>query len=122
MNEERPPADQSDEAEAPSAEPPTDASGPTAEAIAAESEKFRATLASIGDAVIATDVEGRITGMNPVAESLAHVSAAEALRARENKWRDLRSAALTILLLPLAALGGLTAGSIRLAGDFVEQD
>lgn len=50
------------------------------------------------------------------------VSAAEALRARENKWRDLRSAALTILLLPLAALGGLTAGSIRLAGDFVEHE
>ena len=49
------------------------------EAIAAEAEKFRTTLASIGDAVVATDVEGRITGMNPMAESLAHVSAAEAI-------------------------------------------
>ena len=49
------------------------------QAISAEAEKFRTTLASIGDAVIATDVEGRITGMNPMAESLARVTAAESL-------------------------------------------
>jgi PAS domain S-box-containing protein len=35
-----------------------------------EREQFRVTLASIGDAVIATDVEGRVTLMNHVAEAL----------------------------------------------------
>lgn len=34
------------------------------------SEWLRTTLASIGDAVITTDVKGRITNMNPVAEAL----------------------------------------------------
>src|SRR6266545_3804786 len=33
-------------------------------------EQLRITLASIGDAVIATDMQGRITLMNPVAEAL----------------------------------------------------
>jgi K+-sensing histidine kinase KdpD len=33
-------------------------------------EKFRVTLASIGDAVIATDSRGRVTFMNRVSESL----------------------------------------------------
>ena len=38
--------------------------------LAAQQQWFRVTLASIGDAVIATDVEGRIAFMNPVAEHL----------------------------------------------------
>jgi PAS domain S-box-containing protein len=38
--------------------------------IAEQGERLRTTLASIGDAVITTDTEGRITGMNAVAESL----------------------------------------------------
>ena len=38
--------------------------------IAEQAERLRITLASIGDAVIATDAEGRITMMNAVAESL----------------------------------------------------
>jgi PAS domain-containing protein len=33
-------------------------------------EHLRITLASIGDAVIATDDTGRVTTMNPVAETL----------------------------------------------------
>jgi PAS domain S-box-containing protein len=42
-------------------------------------ERFQTTLASIGDAVIATDREGRITTMNPVAESLTGWTQADAL-------------------------------------------
>jgi PAS domain S-box-containing protein len=41
-----------------------------AAALAAQQEWFRVTLASIGDAVIATDVRGRVVFMNPVAEHL----------------------------------------------------
>lgn len=38
--------------------------------LATEKESFRVTLKSIGDAVITTDIEGRITMLNPVAERL----------------------------------------------------
>jgi len=44
-----------------------------------QSEWLRVTLASIGDAVISTDAEGRVTFMNAVAESLTAWSQAEAL-------------------------------------------
>jgi PAS domain S-box-containing protein len=43
-----------------------------------QSEQFRVTLASIGDAVITTDAEGRITYVNPVAETLLGYSLAQA--------------------------------------------
>jgi PAS domain S-box-containing protein len=39
---------------------------------------FTTTLRSIGDAVIATDAEGRVTFMNPVAEALTHWTEGEA--------------------------------------------
>ncbi len=41
-----------------------------AEVLAEQRERLRTTLASIGDAVISTDTDGRITNMNAVAESL----------------------------------------------------
>ncbi|MEO8017043.1 MAG: PAS domain S-box protein [Pseudomonadota bacterium] len=40
------------------------------EALILQREWFKVTLASIGDAVITTDVEGRVTFLNPVAEKL----------------------------------------------------
>ena len=40
------------------------------EALQKSEESLRATLDSIGDGVIATDVDGRVTAMNPVAERL----------------------------------------------------
>ena len=49
------------------------------EDLAVNKENLRITLNSIGDAVIATDVNGRITQMNPAAEALTGVTAHEAL-------------------------------------------
>ncbi|MBK7398111.1 MAG: PAS domain-containing protein [Myxococcales bacterium] len=48
------------------------------EALEAEKELLGVTLRSIGDAVIATDVEGRITLMNAAAEELTQERASEA--------------------------------------------
>ena len=49
-----------------------------AAALAAQREWFRVTLASIGDAIIASDSEGRITYMNGVAETLTGWTSADA--------------------------------------------
>ena len=46
--------------------------------IAEQRERLRVTLGSIGDAVIATDTEGRVTYLNPVAERLTGWPSAEA--------------------------------------------
>jgi PAS domain S-box-containing protein len=49
------------------------------EALAEQREWFERTLQSIGDAVIATDVNGRVVFMNPIAEQLTGWSLSEAL-------------------------------------------
>ncbi len=48
------------------------------EALRESEQRYATTLASIGDAVIATDVEGRVTFMNAVAEELTGWSLTEA--------------------------------------------
>jgi PAS domain S-box-containing protein len=48
-------------------------------ALEAESERFRTTLQSIGDAVISVDTDGRVLQMNPVAEALTGWPETEAL-------------------------------------------
>jgi PAS domain S-box-containing protein len=49
-----------------------------AEALATQREWFRVTLQSIGDGIVASDPEGRVTFMNPVAERLTGWSSDEA--------------------------------------------
>ena len=49
------------------------------EALQKQSEWLRITLSSIGDAVISTDAEGRVTFLNGVAETLTGWSQAEAV-------------------------------------------
>jgi PAS domain S-box-containing protein len=51
----------------------------TQERLRQSEERFRVTLASVGDAVIATDKEGRVTFMNSVAEKLTGWNEQEAL-------------------------------------------
>jgi PAS domain S-box-containing protein len=45
------------------------------EVLQAERERFRTTLTSIGDAVVVTDAQGRVTLLNPVAEALTEWNA-----------------------------------------------
>src|SRR5688500_12414383 len=49
------------------------------ETLRKHSDWLRVTLSSIGDAVVTADVEGRVTFLNPVAESLTGWAQAEAL-------------------------------------------
>ncbi len=49
------------------------------EALRQQSEWLRITLASIGDAVITTDADGRVTSMNAVAQALTGWSQTDAL-------------------------------------------
>lgn len=49
------------------------------EELAHQREWFRVTLASIGDAVITTDVAGRVTFLNPIAEAMTGWTSADAM-------------------------------------------
>src|SRR5262245_66139055 len=58
---------------------PKEQSGPSGHSSTFSQSWWRITLASIGDAVIATDVEGKVVFLNSVAESLTGWTAAEAV-------------------------------------------
>ena len=60
--------------------------------VAAEKEWLRVTLDSIGDAVIATDLDGKISFMNPIAERMTGWLAKEALHRPIEKVMQLRDA------------------------------
>ena len=60
--------------------------------VAAEKEWLRVTLASIGDAVIATDLDGKINFMNPIAERMTGWIAKDALHRPIEEVMQLRDA------------------------------
>jgi PAS domain S-box-containing protein len=65
-----------------------DSSRARAAELARSKERWATTLASIGDAVMATDAEGKITFVNPVAESLLEMSAEECVgRSQEEVFK-----------------------------------
>ena len=98
------------------------------EALRTQSEWLRVTLASIGDAVISTDAEGRITFMNGVAEALTGWSQTEALgRAlpevfhivNERTRQPVENPAL--LALRVGAIVGLANHTVLVARDGTER-
>ena len=81
------------------------------EALARQSELLRITLASIGDAVISTDAEGRVTFLNGVAETLTGWTHADALgRPLPDVFRIINEA--TRLPVESPALRALREGTI----------
>ncbi|WP_332878701.1 two-component system response regulator [Massilia sp. S19_KUP03_FR1] len=70
-----------------------------------EREKFRITLTSIGDAVIATDCQGVVTFINPVAEIMTGYCASEALGAPVE----------TVMPLCIGASGQASVNPVRVA-------
>jgi len=74
-----------------------------AEALFEQRERAQVTLNSIGDAVISTDVDGRVTFLNPVAERLTGWSAGEAGgRALEDVFRIVDAADRAVVPNPMA--------------------
>ena len=97
-------------------------------ALAAEKERLAVTLASIGDAVMATDPTGRITLVNAVAEMLTGWPAAEAVgRSIDEVFRIVEEgtrrpiAGLGALLRQGDAPVGLPSGAVLIARDGQER-
>ena len=82
----------------------------------AHREWLRITLASIADAVITTDSEGRVTSLNPVAERLTGWGAPEAVgRPLEEVFRTVEEATNRATDLPVAKV--VQGGEVVLSGD-----
>jgi PAS domain S-box-containing protein len=91
-------------------------------------EWFRTALASIGDAVIATDTAGRVTFLNPVAETLTGWSTADAAGrpltevfriVNESTRKAVENPALRVLRA--GAVVGLVNHTVLLARDGIER-
>lgn len=90
----------------------------TAEALREERERYRVTLGSIGDGVIATDIEGRVTFLNHLAEQLAGWDIAAARGAPlEDVFRIVHEA--TRNRVPNPALRALQDGVVGLANQIL---
>lgn len=97
------------------------------DALRKQSEWLQVTLSSIGDAVISTDIDGRVTFMNRVAESLTGWSQAEALgrslsevfhALNEQNRQPVENPALRAL--STGTIGGLANPTILIARDGTE--
>lgn len=98
------------------------------EALRLSEERFRVTLASIGDAVISTDTAGRVTFMNPIAETLTGWPAAEAAgRCLEDCFHIISEATRAPVQNPIAkviatgAMVGLANHTLLIARDGSER-
>lgn len=98
------------------------------EQLARNEENLRVTLHSIGDAVLATDIDGRVTMMNPVAEALTGWSEAQA-RGRlvgevfniiNEETRDIVECPVTIVLRE-GVIVGLANHTVLIARDGTER-
>jgi PAS domain S-box-containing protein len=92
-------------------------------------EKLAVTLNSIGDAVIATDVEARVTHLNPIAEELCGWTQAEALGRPVDEIfnivnKDTRNPATIPIMATLAngTIQGLANHTVLIARDGSECD
>ena len=99
-----------------------------AEALREERERYRVTLSSIGDAVVATDTEGRVTFLNPVAESLTGWTTPEAASrpltdvfniVNESTWRKVENPALKALVS--GTIVGLANHTVLISRDGTER-
>jgi PAS domain S-box-containing protein len=98
------------------------------EALRAQSEWLRVTLSSIGDGVISTDAEGRVSFMNGVAESLTGWTRNEALgRALDEVFRIVNESTREVVENPAVrvlregAIVGLANHTVLIAKDGTER-
>jgi PAS domain S-box-containing protein len=106
----------------------TDPSPPRIESLHGQPEWCRVTLASIGDAVITADALGRVTFLNPVAESLTGWTLAEATgQPLENVFRIINEESRlpvespTVRALPDGVVVGLANHSLLIDKDGTER-
>jgi PAS domain S-box-containing protein len=97
-----------------------------ADVLHAERERFRTTLTSIGDAVVVTDAQGRVTLLNPVAQALTGWGGEALGEPLETVFRIVNEAARDTVESPvskvirLGAIVGLANHTVLIAKDGTE--